>query len=125
MVTTRTVTGLAIAGALSLPIPALAGIGLLAVQGITTGVSGVAIVFLLMRESPGGRATTMTLNTAVLSMGAALGSALGGLVLSVGGFAPVGLCALLLSASSAYLAWSTGTSKTTKSDINTAERPAS
>ena len=124
VVTTRVVTGLAITGALSLPIPALVGIGLLAVQGMTTGVSGVAIVFLLIRESPAGRATTMTLNTAALSMGAALGSALGGLVLSVGGFAPVGLCALLLSASSAYLVWSTGRS-TTKLDINTAERPAS
>lgn len=109
---TRIVTGIAIAGVLILPIPALAGIGLLALQGMTTGASGVAVVFLLMRESPAGRATTMTLNTAALSLGTALGSALGGLVLSVASFPLVGVCAAVLSCSSAYSAWFTGKSVT-------------
>ncbi|HEV2128865.1 MAG TPA: MFS transporter [Thermomicrobiales bacterium] len=101
----RVVTGLAIAGVLALPIPAIMGVGLLAVQGLSTGLSGVAVVLLLMRESPAGHATTLTLNTAALSLGTGLGSTLGGLLLSIGDFELLGLAALLLSVASGALVW--------------------
>jgi predicted MFS family arabinose efflux permease len=83
------------------PISALFGIGLLAKQGLSIGVSGVATVVLLTRESPAGRATTLTLNVAAMS----LGSALGGLLLAVTGFWLIGFGAFLPGFLSAMLVW--------------------
>lgn len=105
VILSRVVTGFAIAALFSLSIPAIVGVGLLAVQGITTGVSTVAVVFLLMKESPAGRATTLTLNAAALSLGTALGSTLGGLLLAVASFSLLGLSSLLLSCTAALLIW--------------------
>jgi predicted MFS family arabinose efflux permease len=99
------VKGIAIAGLLTLPIPALPGLVLLGVQGITTGVAAVAVVLLLIRESPAGRATTLTLNTVALSLGTALGSTLGGALLAIGDYALLGLASFLLSCGSAALVW--------------------
>jgi predicted MFS family arabinose efflux permease len=105
LVLTRVVAGVAIAGVLMLPIPALVGVGLLAVQGLATGIANVFVVLLLLRESPAGRATTITLNTVGLSLGTALGSMLGGLVLAVTGFGAIGITALALSVLSGALVW--------------------
>lgn len=107
IVLTRLVAGVAIAGLLALPISAVAGMGLLGIQGITSGMASVAVTLLLLRESPASRATTLTLNAVALSLGTALGSALGGALLAVGDYALLGLAALLLSAASAFLVWGT------------------
>lgn len=101
----RIMTGLAVGCLFILPLSATAGLALLAVQGITTGISGVAVVLLLTLESPAGKATTLTLNTAALSLGTACGSALGGLLLAIGDFSLIGFCSLVLSCSSAALVW--------------------
>lgn len=118
----RVVTGITIAGVLALPISGVAGIGLLAVQGLATGLSGVAVVLLLIRESPAGRATTLTLNTVALSLGTALGSTIGGVLLAVAGYAMLGLAALLLSVSSAVLVWLTPMLPDAQPELRVAER---
>jgi predicted MFS family arabinose efflux permease len=105
VVINRILNGVAVAGLFMLPITALIGVGLLAVQGLTTGIATAAVPILLIRESPAGRATTMTLNIAALSLGTAVGSALGGLLLAVSGFWLIGLFGLLFSCSSAGLVW--------------------
>jgi predicted MFS family arabinose efflux permease len=64
-------------------------------------------VLLLMRESPASRATTVTLNTVALSLGMALGSMLGGVMLTVGDFPLLGGCAVVLSGMAAGLVWLT------------------
>ena len=99
--TSRVLTGLAVAGLFLLPISGIVGVGLVAVQGVTTGVATVAVVVLLSRESPAGRATTMALNGSAMSMGVALGSALGGLLLGVADYWLLGIGAMVMSLFSA------------------------
>ncbi|CAN5316043.1 MFS transporter [soil metagenome] len=121
VVVTRLVAGIAIASVLILPIPALAGIGFLALQGVASSVGIVATIFLLMRESPAGQAVTISLNTVALSLGSALGSALGGLLLAVGDFHLLGLCALLLSVGSALLVWISGNTAGERASVHAVE----
>jgi predicted MFS family arabinose efflux permease len=121
VVVTRLVAGIAIASVLILPIPALAGIGFLALQGVASSVGIVATIFLLMRESPAGQAVTISLNTVALSLGSALGSALGGLLLAVGDFNLLGLCALLLSVGSALLVWISGNTAGERASVHAVE----
>jgi len=102
----QVVVGLLVAGLFMLPVTATAGLGLLAAMGLTVGVSGVAGVLLLMRESPTSRATTLTLNTVMLNLGIALGGMIGGVLLAVGDFTTLGWGALL-SFGAAWLVWST------------------
>ena len=106
VIATRLATGIAIAGLFIFHIPALAGLGLLGIQGVATAASMVAVVLLLMRESPASRATTLTLNTVALSLGIALGSMLGGVLLAVSDYHLLGFASLLLSGGSAFLVWS-------------------
>lgn len=54
------------------------------------GGADAATATLLTRDAPGGRATAMTLNGSAQSLGWALGSSLGGLLLAIGGFAAIG-----------------------------------
>lgn len=75
-------------------------------QAATNAVTVVAVALLLTRETPAGRATTMTLNGGAPSLGIALGSALGGVALA--GYPAVGFCTLLLCAVSAVLVWWSG-----------------
>jgi predicted MFS family arabinose efflux permease len=99
----RMLMGLAVAGLFLLPISGIAGIGLVAIQGVTTGVAMVAVVVLLSQESPAGRATTMALNGSAMSFGVALGSALGGLFLGVAGYWLLGVASFLMSSLSAAI----------------------
>jgi predicted MFS family arabinose efflux permease len=97
----RVLTGLAVAALFLLPISGIAGVGLVAVQGVTTGVAMVSVAVLLSRESPAGRATTMALNGSAMSMGVALGSALGGISLGVADYWLLGIGAMVMSLFSA------------------------
>ncbi|TVR76224.1 MAG: MFS transporter [Sphaerobacteraceae bacterium] len=105
LVVNRILIGLMIAGLFMVPVTAIAGIGLIAVLGISIGTVGASTMVLLTKESPAGRATTMTINVSAMSLGVGLGSALGGLFLAVAGFWLLGLFALLLSCISAGLIW--------------------
>ncbi len=107
LVILRMTTGMAIAAMFVVPISQSTTVALLGTAGVAIGMTHVVMVLLLMQESPAGRATTLTLNTVTLSLGIALGNMLGGLLLSIGDFTLVGLCALLLSLASGGLVWST------------------
>lgn len=71
------------------PLGAVAVVGAMTLAGAIGGVGGPAAALLLLNESPVGRATTMTVNQSALSLGIALGSAVGGLLLGVGGYAAI------------------------------------
>jgi MFS transporter, DHA1 family, inner membrane transport protein len=104
----RLVNAATLGAALMLPLPALATVGLIMLQAGTNGMSVVAGALLLTRESPAGRATTMTLNSGANNVGTALGAALGGLMLAIASYPAIGLCAALLCCASAYLVWRSG-----------------
>jgi predicted MFS family arabinose efflux permease len=68
----------------------------------------VATSTLLTEETPAGRATTMVLNRSAISLGTALGSAVGGLLLAVSGYGALGLSALAWCCAGAGLTWWSG-----------------
>jgi predicted MFS family arabinose efflux permease len=99
----RTGSALLVAPALILPVPVLIAVALLAAALMLHTASGLATVNLLSEEAPTGRATSLTLNSSALSLGAALGSALGGLALEIGGYSMLGVLAAGLGLSAAGL----------------------
>jgi predicted MFS family arabinose efflux permease len=75
---------------------------------VTTGSSalaGVVIATLFVRESPAGTATTMVLNGTLLNVGAAVGAALGGVLIAVGGYTALGIGLPLFAFAAAALSW--------------------
>jgi predicted MFS family arabinose efflux permease len=90
----RAAIGLLGAAALLLPLPAPAAVGLLAVGVALMAVANAAVPTLLAEETPAGRATTMALNGAAMSLGGALGASVGGLLLATAGYGGLGLGAL-------------------------------
>lgn len=107
LIACRVATGAIILVVYALSMPALAGIALLGAQGFTTAIALVAVVLLLMAESPASRATTLTLNTVALSLGFAFGSMVGGVLLAIGDFALLGIASLVFNAAAAALVWLT------------------
>jgi predicted MFS family arabinose efflux permease len=69
------------------------------------GVANVVSSLLLVDATPVGRATTMSLNGAVLSFSSAMGGFVGGLLLAAGGYTAMGLSAPVLGVLAALLAW--------------------
>ena len=70
----------------------LSAVVVIATMTFAAGVSAVGaptVAMLLLNESPAGRATTMTINQSAFSLGIALGSAVGGLLLGVGGYGAI------------------------------------
>jgi predicted MFS family arabinose efflux permease len=61
---------------------------------VGNGVGIVSQNTLLVDGSPAGRATTTSLNQTCMSLGGAVGSSLGGLLLATGGFPSIGLLTL-------------------------------
>jgi MFS transporter, DHA1 family, inner membrane transport protein len=88
---------------LVLMVPASLGVvvGLLTVGFVFNGVGIVAQNTLLMDISPASRATTTSLNQTCMSLGGAVGSSLGGVLLAVGGFPALGVLALVCNVLSA------------------------
>jgi predicted MFS family arabinose efflux permease len=66
-------------------------IGMLATLTMVGGIGRVAFTTLLANVSPAGSGTTMVLNSSTITLGAALGSLLGGLLIGFGGFALLGI----------------------------------
>ena len=103
----RIATGLTIGMALALPLSALPSLALLGLAVFMACVADVATTLVLTVVSPAGRATTLTFNSAANCIGTALGSALGGLALALGGYEAVGACSLVWLAMAAGLSrWS-------------------
>jgi predicted MFS family arabinose efflux permease len=90
---------------LLLPLPALTAVVLMAAGWLMHGMIMVSTVIVLVRQSPAGRATTLTLYGAAMNLGIALGAALGGLALAQAGYVGLGWCTLVLPLVSAVLIW--------------------
>ena len=75
--------------ALLLPLPAT--IALTAGSAVLGSVSYIALTTLMTRATPGGGGTTMVLNGSVINLGTAVGAAVGGLLIALGGYALLGL----------------------------------
>jgi predicted MFS family arabinose efflux permease len=98
--------GLSIAAAVALPFGGPASVALMAASSVMLGIGEVATNTLLLDETPAGKATTMTLNQAINSLGGAAGASLGGLLLATGGYSSLGLSALAGFVAAALIAWS-------------------
>jgi predicted MFS family arabinose efflux permease len=99
-------TGVALGAMLMLPLGLAASVVLMSAAAFTLGVSAVCISTIIATESPAGRGTTMSLNTAILELATAGGGIIGGAMLAIGGFVSLGagLTAFtLLSAVTLYL----------------------
>jgi predicted MFS family arabinose efflux permease len=96
-----------LASVMLVPVPVGAAAVLIALAYVANGSVTVGANTLLVSESPGGRATTMSLNQTCMSVGGAVGGSLGGLLLATGGFAAMGVFFLICGAVSALAAWLT------------------
>lgn len=95
------VIGLCLGLTTLLPIPLVLVIVLLVVGFVGNGVGIVSQNTLLMDLSPAGRATTTSLNQTCMSLGGAIGSSVGGLLLATGGFPALGTLTLVCTLLSA------------------------
>ncbi len=99
--------GLLWASILVLGLGPYASIALLATLTAVGGIGRVAFTTLLADESPAGSATTMVLNASIITLGAALGTLLGGALIGLGGYQLLGLVLPLFAFSSALMLWLT------------------
>jgi predicted MFS family arabinose efflux permease len=95
--------GLGLAFGLPLSWPVCLAIVLLTAP--TLSMDGVATTLVLTASSPASRATTLTLRSAATCIGTALGGAVGGVALAVGGYEAVGILAFVMLLVSTALAW--------------------
>jgi MFS transporter, DHA1 family, inner membrane transport protein len=97
--------GICLGGAFGLALTGWLAVGIIALGTLLHGVTQVASAVLLSQEARGGHAATMTLRGSAMSLGAALGSGLGGAILPIAGFGALGLIALCCCSGGALLAW--------------------
>lgn len=81
-----------LSGGLALGLPLV--VVLMTVGFVGNGIAIVSQNTLLVDGSPAGRATTTSLNQTCMSLGGAIGSSAGGLLLAAGGFPSIGLLTL-------------------------------
>jgi DHA1 family putative efflux transporter-like MFS transporter len=105
IIATAPLTGLVLGAAFLLPVPPAAVLALTFLGFVVNGVGSVTLNALLLSETPAGRATTMSLNGSAQSLGSAVGSSLGGLLLAVGGYGAIGVGIPLLGAAAAAVVW--------------------
>ncbi len=101
--------GAAFAAAMILPLGAGVALMFAAAGALMVGGVDTCSAVLLTGESPGGRATTMTLNQAALSVGTAIGGAAGGLLLVLGGYGALAAGMPVFASAAALLVWSSRT----------------
>jgi DHA1 family inner membrane transport protein len=82
---------LLLGAAFALLLPLAATVALTAGAAVLTSVSYIALTTLMTRDTPGGGGTTMVLNGSVINLGTAVGAAVGGLLIALGGYALLGL----------------------------------
>lgn len=73
-------------------------------MAFVAGITFTSITAMLAGERTLGPATTMVLNISTIALGAALGSATGGLLIRIGGYELIGIAALGATAAAAALA---------------------
>jgi predicted MFS family arabinose efflux permease len=99
--------GLLFAAVVLAPVGPIATVALFTAVGFADGFTFVVAPTLLSRESPTGRGTTMALNGTAHSFGTALGGALGGLGLALGGYAYLSFLSITFGTAAALLtSWS-------------------
>ena len=101
----RIVAGCLMGAALLLPFPSLVTVTVLTVGMLANGASNVGAVSLLSAVAPTERATALALNGSAVSLGAALGGAVGGLLLAVGGYSTLGWGSFGLALVAAVVVW--------------------
>ena len=74
----------------TLPVGPLPALGFLLLAALSNGVFQVSLLTMAADRSPAGPSTTMVLTETVLSIGAAIGGVVSGLLLGFGGFAAMG-----------------------------------
>jgi len=78
---------------------------LLLVISLAASMCSVGLATLLAAESPAGAGTTMVLNGSLINAGVAGGAALGGVLITIGGYGALGLGLPLFAFAAAALAW--------------------
>lgn len=78
---------------------------LLVAMSVASSLAGLAIATVLVQESPAGKGTTMVLNGTMLNVGSAVGAALGGGLIAIGGYTALGLGLPIFGLGAAALAW--------------------
>jgi DHA1 family inner membrane transport protein len=94
--------------AFGLPLSWQASVGIVLLIAPTFSMGDVATTLVLTAASPAGRATTLTLRSAAVCVGSALGGALGGAALAVGGYAALGVVSLVILVLSTAVVWWSG-----------------
>jgi MFS transporter, DHA1 family, inner membrane transport protein len=105
MIVCRSASALLLACAMIPPLPGVAVVALVSLAMVLHGMYGVPSQMVLNAESPAGRGTTMTLNNSAITLGTALGGVVGGLSLTVGGYAALGVVAPIFPIIGSILVW--------------------
>ncbi len=93
------------AAVFALPLATPQVVALATVAAFASGIGWIALTTLLAAETPAGPGTTLTLNGSAFALGAALGSAAGGLLIGLGGYALLGVALPLATLVAALLVW--------------------
>lgn len=105
LIGTALVQGVVMAAPVVLDLGVPAVLALNCLGAAMMGSANVTGTFLLTRESPAGRATTMTVNQAAFSVGSAAGSAAGGLLLALSGYTAIAVSVPCFCVVAAVLVW--------------------
>jgi MFS transporter, DHA1 family, inner membrane transport protein len=101
----RILGGASVLVALTLPVSAPLALGLLTVAALASTMSMAATTVLLASDAPGGKGTTLTLHVSAISLGTALGAAVGGLILALADYGLIGIVSMVCYVASALLVW--------------------
>lgn len=75
------------------------------VIGFLAAATGVGTAMLLVQETPAGAGTTMVFSGSMVNLGTAIGAALGGLFIALGGFHGLGLGLPIFAVAAAVVLW--------------------
>lgn len=92
-------------GVLLLAADVWVAVALLTATSVASFIGGLAQASLLTRETPAGSGTTMVLNGSAINLGAAVGAAVGGGLLALGGYQALGLGLPVFAFVAAGLVW--------------------
>jgi predicted MFS family arabinose efflux permease len=83
----------------------LGTVAMLPLAGFAGAFGWVAVAALLTADSPAGAGTTLTLHGSLFNLGAAVGGAIGGLLLALAGYGALAIGLPIFGLASALLAW--------------------
>ena len=104
-VTTTAILGFGWFFIYTVQVPALAVVAIVAATTFTGGISFTSHTSLLANATTGGAATTMTFLTSIIGFGIAVGVALSGAILSLGGYPALGVAMPIFTIGAALAVW--------------------